>query len=113
SNQTRAGAAGRDGKTCVRCRMNDEARLLCGPRKSCTDRAYLVNRSVSRIELLCQLIEPHIATGLPDLPFLRGSHLWWRKIAQEGERGHSARSVRHAAGQSSLRRVENISSVHS
>jgi hypothetical protein len=50
--------------------------LLCGPRKSRTDRGYLVNRSVSRIELPRQIIEAHIATGLPDFSFLPGSHLF-------------------------------------
>src|SRR5262245_20748551 len=55
--------------------MNDKARLLCGFRKGRTDRLYLVNRCISRVELTCQIIKAHIATGLLDLPFLCRSHV--------------------------------------
>ncbi len=55
--------------------MNDKARLLCGFRKRRTDRVYLVNRCVSRVELTRQVVKARIATCLSDFPFLRGSHL--------------------------------------
>jgi hypothetical protein len=91
--------------------MNNKTRLFCRFRKRRTDRLYLVNRCISRVELTRQVIKADIATSLPDFPFLRGSHVARQKIAQEGERGHSARSGRHVAGQFSLLRIETISRI--
>src|SRR5262249_48584720 len=55
--------------------MNDKARLLCAFWKRRADRAYLVNRCVSRVELTRQIIEADIATGLSDFSLLRGTHV--------------------------------------
>src|SRR5439155_3074923 len=60
--------------------MNDKTRLLCGFRKCRTDRVYLVNRCVSRVELTRQVVKARIATCLSDFPFLRGSHFLGIKL---------------------------------
>src|SRR5258707_2671755 len=76
ANQTCACASRRYGKTRISCGMNDCTRLLRGLRKRNADRLNLINRRVSRVELTRQIIKARLTTGLPDFPFLNGSHPW-------------------------------------
>src|SRR5213082_2199749 len=73
-------------ETCTRAsRSNRYARIGCGandcarlPRifwKCHTERLDLINGSVSRIKLSRQIVETCVASGLPYLLFLRGSHV--------------------------------------
>src|SRR5437763_12935630 len=70
--------------------MNDKTRLLCGFRKRCTDRMYLVNRCVSRVELTRQVVKARIATCLSDFPFLRGSHFLGMKLTPDVNVAHAS-----------------------
>ena len=74
SNETRAGAARRDRNARIGRRANHQAGLLRGFRKRHADRFDLVNRRVGRIKLARQITKARVASGLPDLPLLRGSH---------------------------------------
>ena len=55
--------------------MNYRARFPRAFREGRPDRLDLIDRRVRRIKLSRQIIKVRVATGLPDFPFLRGSHL--------------------------------------
>ena len=55
-------------------RANDCARLLHVARKRYPERLDFINRSVGRIKLSREIVETRVASGLPYLLFLRGSH---------------------------------------
>jgi hypothetical protein len=74
ADQAGAGAARRNRKICVGCRVDDEASLLCTLRKCDPTRLNLVNRRVRRVQLTRKIIKARVAPGLPDFPFLRGRH---------------------------------------
>ena len=74
SDKASACASRSDRQACIGRGPNDETRLLRIFRKRHAERLDLINRRVSGIKLPGQIIKPHVAPGLPDLAFLRGSH---------------------------------------
>src|SRR6266496_1495873 len=75
ADQTCARAARRHRKPRISRCADYQARLLRAFRKCHTDRLDLINRRISGVKLTRQIIKTRVATGLPDFPFLRGSHL--------------------------------------
>src|SRR5438552_563536 len=73
-DETRAGTSRSHWHGRVGCGANDCARLLRVARKRDAERLDLINGSVSRIKLSRQIVETRVASGLPYLFFLRGSH---------------------------------------
>src|SRR5438552_2048253 len=69
---SRASRSHRHGR--VGCGANDCARLLRVARKRDAERLDLINGGVSRIKLSREIVETRVASGLPYLLFLRGSH---------------------------------------